>query len=281
VIARHRIWIALGVSCVVPVLASCGAVLGLEDLKDRLADSSVAIGSDDGGPSVGGDAGQGADSADAGCSCVQPFSAYLFSDSNNLGRDFFGRNDMTTIVGTPRQSAVTPNGFAGYSIQLDGVSSACIDTGGTFNATADHTVCWWSQPAALAEHANQFAQFCTYDTWTGGSGADYVWHINNCGGGTTPDLQVPNTYSVGKWVQICQTYSRASLNRTVVVNGATSNKVSVTDTVPVAASGARWCIGSYGNGGFWTGLIYRPMWFDRVLTDQELAQAIDPRCCLH
>lgn len=223
----------------------------------------------------------GFDAADASCSCTNLVSAYRFSDPTKLGHDFMGHNEMATVGGAPKQSTVTPNGFSGHSIQLDGASSVCIDTPFTFDSTADHTLCFWSQPTALSNSTNQFAQACGYDTWTTNSGADYLWRINNCNGGTAADLQVPNTYAVGQWVQICQTYTRAALKRTVVVNGNTSAKVSVTDTAPIVMSpGSHWCIGAYGTGGFWTGLIYRPMWFDRVLSDQEIQQVNARGCCL-
>lgn len=215
------------------------------------------------------------------CSCTGLISAYRFSDSNSLGHDFFGHNDMATVHGAPRQSTTTPSGLAGHSIQLDGSSTVCIDTGFTFDSTADHTLCWWSQPAVLADSTNQFAQECGYDTWTTSSGADYLWRINNCNSGTPANLQVPGVYAVGKWVQICQTYTRASLTRTVVLDGQTGQKFSVTDTVPIVESpSASWCIGSYGSGGFWTGLIYLPMWFNRVLSDAEIRQVSATACCL-
>ena len=238
--------------------------------SDSAADSAVEA-----SPAV--DA--GAD-ADASCSCTNLVSAYRFSDPNNLGQDFFGNNNMVTLQGKPKQSTSTPNGFGGYSIQLDGSSSVCIASGFTFDSTADHTLCWWSEPTALADSTNQFAQACGYDTWTTNAGVDYLWRINNCNGGTPADLKVPGVYSAGKWVQICQTYTRASLKRTVVLNGQTSNKVSVTDTVPIVMSTSNWCIGAYGTGGFWTGLIYRPMWFNRVLSDTEMEQVYARGCCL-
>jgi hypothetical protein len=222
-----------------------------------------------------------ASDADAGCTCTNLVSAYRFSDAQNLGRDSVGSNHMTTVKGAPKQSTVTPNGLPGHSIQLDGSSTVCIASGFTFNSPADHTLCWWSQPAALADSTNQFAQECGYDTWTASSGADYLWRINNCNAGTPANLQVPNVYAVGQWVQICETYTRASMKRTVVLDGKTSNKISVTDTVPIVMSpSSAWCIGSYGSGGFWTGLIYQPMWFDRVLSDQEIQQVSAGGCCL-
>ncbi len=70
------------------------------------------------------------------------------------------------------------------------------------------------------------------------------------------------------------------MTRTVVVNGQTSNKLSVTDTVPIVENTSNWCIGAYGTGGFWTGLIYLPIWFDRVLSDAEIQQVYAKACCL-
>lgn len=253
--------------------------------------SGLSSGVDGGEPDAtrsdsGSDASEVSDSrsdadADAGCACTNLVSAYRFSDSNSLGRDFVGNNHVTTVKGAPKQSTTTPNGFSGYSVQLDGSSTLCIESGFTFDSSADHTLCWWSRPAALADRTNQFAQECGYDTWTTNSGADYLWRINNCNSGTPANLQVPNVYAVGRWVQICETYTRDSLRRTVVLDGKTSNEVSVTDTVPIVMSPASpWCIGSFGSGGYWTGLIYQPMWFDRVLSDQEIQQVSARGCCL-
>ncbi len=224
-----------------------------------------------------------ADAADAAsCSCPNLVSAYRFDDANNLGHDFMGNNNMTSVSGTPKQSTTTPSGFAGYSIQVDGASTVCITTGYTFDTTADHTLCWWSQPTALADGTNQFAQACGYDTWTANSGVDYLWRINNCNGGTPANLQVPNAYSANTWTQICQTYKSSALQRTVVLNGNTSNKFSVTDTVPIVNSqSTQWCIGAYGSGGFWTGFIYKPMWFNRILTDTEIQEIhANTGCCI-
>ena len=157
----------------------------------------------------------------------------------------------------------------------------CITSNFTFDSTSDHTLCWWARPDVLADQTNQFAQQCNYDTWTTNSGADYLWHINNCNGGTASDLQVHDAFAVGTWVEICQTYSRASLLRTVVLNGQTSAKYQVTDPSPIVeVSSAQWCIGSYGSGGYWTGLIYLPLWFDRVLSDTEIQNVYTNTCCL-
>jgi hypothetical protein len=291
--ARFRV-VVCGVG-VVTLTAGCSLLVDLDGLSSSVdggqpdataaSDSGADAAADgDTANDAGSDAVAVNDSgsdADASCTCTNLVSAYRFSEPTKLGRDFFGKNDMATVTGTPMQSAVTPNGFAGYSIRVNGSSTVCIASGFTFNSTADHTLCWWSQPSALADSTNQFAQTCGYDTWTASSGADYLWRINNCNGGTPANLQVPNTYAVGQWTQICQTYTRASLTRTVVVNGNTSKKFSVIDTAPIVTSPTSpWCIGSYGTGGFWTGLIYLPMWFDRVLSDQEIQQVSARGCCL-
>jgi hypothetical protein len=222
-----------------------------------------------------------ADASDSGtCSCTNLVSAYTFSSSVSLGKDYVGNNNMTTVKGSPGQSTVTPPGFSGHSLQLDGASTVCIDTSYTFDSTSDHTLCWWSQPSVLADSTNQFAQTCSYDTWTQSSGVDYLWRINNCNSGTPANLAVSNVYAVGKWVQICQTYKKATLTRTVVIDGNTSGKHVLVDTVPIVENTSSWCIGSYGSGGWWTGLIYRPMWFDRVLTDTEIQAVAAKGCCL-
>jgi hypothetical protein len=71
------------------------------------------------------------------------------------------------------------------------------------------------------------------------------------------------------------------MTRTVIVNGQTTQKVSVADTAPIVeVPTSQWCIGSYGGGGYWTGLIYSPMWFDRVLTDEEIKRVNATACCL-
>jgi hypothetical protein len=71
-------------------------------------------------------------------------------------------------------------------------------------------------------------------------------------------------------VHICQTYRSASRSRSVIIVDAQLTTNSTVDPNPIAPSNNRWCIGSYGNGSFWNGLIYRPMWFDRVLSTDEI-----------
>jgi hypothetical protein len=270
----------------VALAASCTA---LTDLSGLSSGGPPGAGSaTDSGPAT--DAGGAIDSGDASdagadaASCACPaglVSAYRFLDPSNLGQDSLGNNTMGTVKGKPKPSTVTPPGLGGRSIQLDGSSTVCIDTGYTFDSTADHTLCWWSQPAALADGTNQFAQDCGYDTWTTSSGVDYQWRINNCNNGTTINFQVPDVFAVGKWTQICQTYTRASLTRTVVIDGNVGQKRSTTDSGPIVeSSSSSWCIGSYGTGGYWTGLIYLPMWFHRVLADAEIAQISAAACCL-
>ena len=70
------------------------------------------------------------------------------------------------------------------------------------------------------------------------------------------------------------------MKRSVVVNGQTNQKTTITDTVPIVENTSNWCIGSYGSGGYWTGLIYLPMWFNRVLSDAEIQQVYSSACCL-
>ena len=222
----------------------------------------------------------GADADASSCTCTNLVSAYRFAAASDFGHDALGNNDMPTVHGTPKQSTTVPPGMSGFSIELDGASTVCIDTGFTFDTTKDHTLCWWSRPAVLANSTNQFAQACSYDTWTTNSGADYLWRINNCNSGTPANLQVSNVYSVGTWTQICQTYQASTMTRAVVVDGDTSNKTTLVDTVPIVENSSNWCIGSYGSGGFWTGLIYLPLWFDRVLSDAEIQQVAANACCL-
>lgn len=265
----------LRVLCVV-LVSGCSLFPDLGGLTSGSVDAGLDAGSE-----AGSEAGTDAGSDAASCSCTNLVSAYRFSDANNLGHDYFGNNNMTSVSGSPAQSSITPSGMSGHSIQLDGSSTVCIQSGFTFDSTADHTLCFWSRPAALSDSTNQFAQACGYDTWTTNSGVDYLWRINNCDNGTPSDLQVPNVYSVGNWTQICQTYTRASLQRTVMVDGQTSNKHSINDPAPIVeVSSSQWCIGAYGSGGFWTGLIYLPLWFDRVLSDSEIQNVYATGCCL-
>jgi hypothetical protein len=236
----------------------------------------------DGGSDAGMDAG-----TDAGtdCACADLISAYTFSDSVVLGTDFLGHNNLVSVIGSPQRSITTPPGFGGHSLQLDGGGAICTAGGFTFDPTADHTVCWWAQPASLADNVNIFAPYCTYDTWTANGGATYRWRINNCNGGVAANFDVPGVYAVGRWTQICQTYSRTSLQRVMVLNGQPGSRVFINDTAPIVASTAGWCIGAYSadgvtGGGFWNGLIYRPMWFDRVLSLTEIQQISANGCCL-
>ncbi|MFO0615719.1 MAG: LamG-like jellyroll fold domain-containing protein [Polyangiaceae bacterium] len=219
--------------------------------------------------------------AGGACACTNLVSAYLFDNAMNLGRDLLVHNDFTDVTGSPAQSSLTPPGMPGHSLSLDGGSSLCLLSGFTFDSTKDHTLCWWARPAALGDSTNQFAQTCGYDTWTENSGKSYQWRINNCNGGTPNNLVVPNVYAVDTWVQICQTYTAASLTREVVINGQTNQKTTLVDPDPILEPSDRsWCIGSYGGGGYWTGLLYRPLWFDRVLSDAEIQAVSANGCCL-
>lgn len=190
-------------------------------------------------------------------------------------------NNFADVTGTPTQSGTTPPGMPGHSLSLDGSSSLCLHSGFTFDSTSDHTLCWWARPASLADSTNQFAQTCAYDTWTQNGGKDYLWRINNCDGGTPIDFAVPNVYAVNQWVQICQTYSAASMKREIVIDGNTGQKATMMDSAPILEPGNQaWCIGSYDGGGYWHGLIYLPLWFDKVLSDAEIQDVHANACCL-
>ena len=170
------------------------------------ADSGLEAGVDSGPkPDSGSDA--------STCTCNGLVSAYRFANTGSLGHDYFGKNTFTTVNGSPQQSTAIPPGMSGHSLQLDGSSSVCIESGFTFDTTSDHTLCWWSRPCAVQPDEPIRAD-CGYDTWTTTCGADYEWRINNCNCGTTVNLDVPSVYTANQWVQICQTYSRASLTRT-------------------------------------------------------------------
>lgn len=203
--------------------------------------------------------------------CPNLVSGYAFDDPANLGVDSIGTNHMADVIdGTPLQSTDVPPGSAGHSVLLDGVSGMCISSGYTFQSASDHTLCWWAKPTALHDTGDQFAQFCQYDTWTAGGGTDYRWTINNCSGGTRVELVVPNVYSLDAWVNICETYESATQTRTVMIVTDQVATYPAVDPVPIDVADLRWCIGSYGGGGFWTGLIHRPMWFNRILTETEI-----------
>lgn len=248
------------------MIAACGRV-GF----DATTRDAIGSNADDGPP------------ADAACfiaSAAGRVSAYGFADTAMLGRDGVGGNHLTTVVGTPQQSTDVPPGHVGYSLGLDGGSGLCLMTGWTFDTTADHTVCWWSKQTTLPltdNSANQFAHTCSYDTWTANSGTTYRWRINNCNTGVAQNLDVPNVFTAGTWVHICQTYERAILRRTVYINGDTANPFVQTDTDPILMPPDQyWCLGEYyfdgsGGGAFWTGMIHAPIWFDRVLPPADIA----------
>jgi hypothetical protein len=195
--------------------------------------------------------------------CPGLVSMYTFDEVTNLGHDSIGPNDMTDVVGTPAQASEVPPGQTGHSIQLDGSSSVCTVTTATFAPSSDHTLCWWTKPSPGI--GDQFVQNCTYDTWTGGA-TTLRWTINNCAG--REDFDIPDVYVQDTWVHICQTYQAATRTRTVIVNGQQS--YARVDANAIGVSDKPWCIGSYGNGSFWIGLMYRPMWFDRVLSMGEI-----------
>lgn len=228
--------------------------------------------------------------ADAACfiaSAPGRVATYGFADMAMLGRDVVGGNHLTTVVGTPMQSTDVPPGHLGHSLSLDGASGLCLDAGATFDTTADHTVCWWSKQTTLPtinNTADQFTYTCGYDTWTTNAGTTYRWTINNCNSGVSQVLDVPNVFSAGTWVHICQTYERAALRRTVYIDGDITNPHAVTDTDPILMPGGfYWCLGAYyfsGSGGsaYWTGQIYAPVWFDRVLAPSDIARIHSEAC---
>ncbi len=255
--------------------SGCGLFPSLDGLSPTDAGNLVDVSSD---TTSGLDAADASDGASCAM-CTGLVSAYEFANAADIGLDAFGHNSMILNNGTPTQSTMTPPGFGGHSLSVDGQSSLCIQSNYTFDTSADHTLCWWAQPTVLADQADMFVQTCSYDTWTTNSGTAYQWRINNCYSGTA-DLVVPSAFALNQWVQICQTYVRATLLRTVVINGQTGSKVSVTDSAPINQSPSSWCIGSYGGGGFWTGFIYEPMWFSRVLSDAEIEQVYAHGCCL-
>lgn len=274
---------------VVVCMTGCGLFPDVDELNSKDAGQNADVTVNDAPQETSIDASKdvasGSDASDASdgasCSCTNLVSAYRFAAANDLGQDFFNHNDMPSVHGTPTQSSVVPPNMKGHSIQLDGSSSVCIDTGFTFDSTSDHTLCWWSQPTALSDSTNQFAQTCGYDTWTTNNGTDYLWRINNCNNGTPANFVVPNVFTANTWVQICQTYAASAMKRTIVINGQTSSKASQVDSVPIVEpSTESWCIGSYNAGGFWTGRIYLPMWFDRVLSDAEIQNVYATACCL-
>ena len=85
-------------------------------------------------------------------------------------------------------------------------------------------------------------------------------------------------------MHICQTYSRATLTRTVVINGDTGTKTTRTDSFPITEPPtSAWCIGAYAFGGgalnYFDGLVYRPTWFSRALSDAELQTVYAGTCC--
>ena len=249
---------------------------------DAAGVSDVGAGTDEGGADDG--AVTDADVIDARpdapvCSCPGLVSAYRFAVPNALGLDSVGTNHMVTVRGAPKQSPITPPGFSGYSLELDGVDdSVCIQSASAFASSAAHTVCWWSQPAAPTNsNTNQFSQRCSYDTWREPSGSHHDWRINNCSAGEPESLRVENIYAVGTWVQICQTYSPLSNTRAVFVNG--SRRAVSSNSPKIEPTDEPWCIGSSNVDGWWSGRIYLPMWFDRVLSDLEIQQVHAIGCC--
>src|SRR5450432_2807756 len=113
---------------VVTLLASCSIFTDLDGLQSATdgggATQDASTGIDAAASDAATESGIAIDSGTdaSSCACTNVVSAYRFSDPSNLGKDFFGHNNMTAINGTPKQSAITPNGLPGNSIQLDGSS---------------------------------------------------------------------------------------------------------------------------------------------------------------
>ena len=100
------------------------------------------------------------------------------------------------------------------------------------------------------------------------NGNDYRWRTRDVLG-TWYYLYAYDVYSIGSWTHICNTYEGSIFNKSVYVDGSFVDSQIIPD---VRSSTARWCIGSYGGGGYLDGLIYQPLWFDRILSDSEINQ---------
>lgn len=189
----------------------------------------------------------------------------------NLGDDYKGNNHMDSISGSPAQSTNVPAGFSGYSVELE-VGTwdwLCIESGYTFDPTQDHSLCFWANPSSMGVRRSPFGQKCYYDNLTSDDGTSHIWIINMCplGGPDKREFEVLNVYSQNTWVHVCHTYNSSELTRQIVING--TNKYTEIDDVPLNyLTGSFWCISNYG--GHWDGYIFKPMWFDRILLDNEI-----------
>jgi hypothetical protein len=201
---------------------------------------------------------------------VSLVSVYEFSDALNLGTDTKGNNNMDYVYGTPAQSSSFPVGFGGNSINLNGVSALSSEIVNTLDATANHTLCWWANPSSLGNSRNQFARASNYDTWPINTGLGYRWATS---GGGWNYLDISNVYSANTWVHICNVYDRSILTKSVFINGGFRGSNILINNIVTSSS--PWAIGAYcfsaiNCGGRWQGLIYQPMWFNRVLSDGEI-----------
>ena len=192
-------------------------------------------------------------------------SVYLFENSGNLGLDATGNNNMTD-VGDPAQNTTTPDGFTGYSIELDGDDQVCNYSGFTFNASENHTMCFWVMKTAFSNDGNVFAQNCIYDTWD--STSEYLFTANNCF--NQESIGIEGVYFLNEWAHICQVYDSTINNMTFYIDGSeNTSHVFAGNPIQYHADQA-WCIGGC-NGGCWmTGNVFQPMWFDRTLNSDEI-----------
>ena len=198
-------------------------------------------------------------------------SVYEFSDALNLGTDTKGNNNMDSEYGIPVQNTNVPSGFSGNSVELAGAESLSILSGSTLDQTQNHTLCWFAYPTPSIS-GNQFSKASNYDTWPV-STTGYRWATNTAGGWDY--LDILGIYTVDQWVYICNVYDASGLAKSVYVDGAFADSSVLVEGI--SASSGPWSIGSYcfsalSCGAFWQGLIYQPMWFDRVLSGTEINQ---------
>ncbi|NLD46665.1 MAG: hypothetical protein GX660_05630, partial [Clostridiaceae bacterium] len=192
-------------------------------------------------------------------------SVYKFENSGNLGLDTKYNNNMST-VGDPAQSSIVPSGKTGYSIELDGNDQTCIRSGFTFDPSADHTMCFWVMKTNFAGEGNVFAQHCVYDTWD--EGYDYLFTANNCYNGES--ASIANVFSLNQWVHICQKYNSTTRNMTFYINGNENSSHVLSNPIQYHSDQA-WCIGGCDGGCWMTGNVFEPMWFDEILSSNEIS----------
>jgi hypothetical protein len=195
-------------------------------------------------------------------------SVYEFADAGNLGFDTRGVNTMDYTndqTGTPLQSSIVPSGFSGYSVAMDGEDALCV-LSGTFDQTSDHTLCWWARPTSIGTN-NHFSLASNYDT--DNEGTTYTWSTRHSSGDFFY-VDVPNAHVIDTWTHICNTYDASENNKSVFVEGIIANSA----IQEIASKTGYWGIGAYCTetitGRRYVGNIFQPMWFDRVLTAQEI-----------